>query len=259
MNGLPYYKRYPRDLFEGTLGMSFELKAAYSLVLDLIYMQSGQLPDDARYIAGLLNVSVRRWNSMRSELIEKGKIQVIGEFLTNYRAVSELESLSKFQDKQRENASGPRKNNNLEKPRLYQSESESEPDTYIDDADESGMTFRERILKEIGADPVSGITGHGGRMLGVRTDMIEAEKWVSELRLSEQSCLTVIREVMSKRKSGPPSTFRYFTPAMRELAAAIQSEKITPMPLGERHDRSPRKPSNDDILHAAQQIAARIK
>ena len=30
--------------------MTFELKGAYRLVLDLIYMQDGQLPDDARYI-----------------------------------------------------------------------------------------------------------------------------------------------------------------------------------------------------------------
>ncbi|MBC8717497.1 hypothetical protein [Ochrobactrum sp. Marseille-Q0166] len=42
-------KPYPRDFIEGTIGMSFELKAAYRLVLDLIYMQGGNLPDDARY------------------------------------------------------------------------------------------------------------------------------------------------------------------------------------------------------------------
>lgn len=44
MNGLPYYKAYPRDFIEGTVGMSFELKGAYRLVLDLIYLRSGNCP-----------------------------------------------------------------------------------------------------------------------------------------------------------------------------------------------------------------------
>lgn len=125
MNGLPYYKRYPRDFVEGTLGMPFELKAAYSVVLDLIYMQGGKLPDDARYISGLLGVSVRKWNAIRTGLIECGKLQVGAGYLTNYRAIIELESLGKFQDKQRENRSRPNKNKTLETPPTHH----TEPDT----------------------------------------------------------------------------------------------------------------------------------
>lgn len=124
MNGLPYYKRYPRDFIEGSVGMSFELKGAYAILLDLIYMQGGELPDDPRYISGLLGVSVRKWNALRSDLIEVGKIQVIGKFLTNYRAVSELESLRKLQDKQAENRARPNKNNNLQSPNNHHTEPE---------------------------------------------------------------------------------------------------------------------------------------
>lgn len=102
--------------------MSFEAKGAYAIVLDLIYMQGGALPDDARYISGLLNVSIRKWKSLRSELVADGKIQASGEFLTNYRAVSEIETLMKFQEKQSENASTPRKNKDLRKPRLGHTE-----------------------------------------------------------------------------------------------------------------------------------------
>lgn len=125
MNGLPYYKRYPRDFIEGTIGMPFETKAAYGLVLDLIYMQDGNLPDDPRYISGLLGVSVRKWKSLREALIDAGKIQVNGEFLTNYRAVSELETTRKFQVQQAENRRGSKKNNNLAKP----PSDHTEPDT----------------------------------------------------------------------------------------------------------------------------------
>lgn len=125
MNGLPYYKAYPRDFIEGTIGMSFELKAAYRLVLDLIYMQGGNLPDDARYISGLLGCTMRKWNVLRDDLISIGKIEITGEFLTNKRAVIELETLAKLQEKQSERASTPRKNKGLQKPRL----SQPEPDT----------------------------------------------------------------------------------------------------------------------------------
>jgi uncharacterized protein YdaU (DUF1376 family) len=128
MNGLPYYKAYPRDFIEGTIGMPFELKGAYRLVLDLIYMQGGNLPDDARYISGLLGCTIRKWNALRDQLIALGKLQVVGASLTNYRAVIELETLAKLQDKQSENASRPRKNKDLAEPRLNHTEPEPEPE-----------------------------------------------------------------------------------------------------------------------------------
>ena len=128
VNGLPYYKRYPRDFIEGTLKLSFELKTTYSFILDLIYIQGGKLPDDPRYIAGQLNVSVRKWNALRKGLIDAGKIQVGNGYLTNYRAIIELESLAKLQDKQRENRSRPNKNNDLQSPRSHHTEPEPEPD-----------------------------------------------------------------------------------------------------------------------------------
>lgn len=71
---LPYYKRFPRDFLEGTIGLSFEVKGAYAIVLDLIYMRDGRLPDDARYIAGQLGCSVRKWSAIRAALISAGKI-----------------------------------------------------------------------------------------------------------------------------------------------------------------------------------------
>lgn len=126
MNGLPYYKAYPRDFIEGTIGMPFEVKCAYRVVLDLIYMQRGNLPDDARYISGLLGCTIKKWKSIRQHLIEAGKIEVSGEFLTNNRAIIELKTLSKLQENQREKASNPRKNKDLQQPQ--QSQPEPKPD-----------------------------------------------------------------------------------------------------------------------------------
>lgn len=129
MNGLPYYKRYGRDFLEGTAGMPFELKGAYAIVLDLIYLQGGRLPDDPQYIAGHLGMSVRRWNKVRLGLIAAGKIEAENGIISNSRADKELIISRSFQDKQRENRTGSSKNNGLRKPRSDQSESEPEPDT----------------------------------------------------------------------------------------------------------------------------------
>ena len=125
-NGLPYYPRYPRDFIEGTIGMPFEQKAAYGLVLDLIYMRNGRLPDDSRYIAGLLGVSVRKWNTLRSALLGRRKLKVIGEFLTNDRAIIEVKKLRKYQEKQSENRAGARKNSGLERPRSNHTDTDTE-------------------------------------------------------------------------------------------------------------------------------------
>lgn len=131
MNGLPYYKAYPRDFIEGTVGMPFELKGAYRIVLDLIYMQGGRLPDDARYISGLLGCSMKKWNGIRDALVATGKLTVSGEFLTNDRADKEVETLRKLQDKQRENRSRPNKIKEIQSPRCDHTEPESEPKNVI--------------------------------------------------------------------------------------------------------------------------------
>lgn len=131
LNGLPYYKRFPRDFIEGTIGMSFEIKACYSLILDLIYMQNGTLPDNPRYISGLLGCSVRAWNKYRSDLISMGKIRVENGIISNFRADKEIESLRSFQDNQRKKASGSRKNKDIPEATAdpKKSHTESEPES----------------------------------------------------------------------------------------------------------------------------------
>ena len=127
---LPYYKRFPRDFLDGTIGLCLETKGAYAIVLDLIYMRDGRLADDARYIAGQLGCSVRKWSAIRKELLEAGKIQCANGIISNFRADYLTEESRKYQDKQREIAGLPRKNKELPQPSVIpepsQSESESE-------------------------------------------------------------------------------------------------------------------------------------
>jgi uncharacterized protein YdaU (DUF1376 family) len=123
---LPYYKRFPRDFLEGTIGLSFETKGAYAIVLDLIYMRDGRLPDDARYIAGQLGCSVRKWTGILADLVAAGKLQVEGGIISNFRADDLTEESRKYQDKQSEIAGRPRKNKGLKQPRASQPEPEPE-------------------------------------------------------------------------------------------------------------------------------------
>jgi len=187
----------------------------------------------------VLGCSIRKWKSIREALVEMDKLQVSGEFLTNYRAVSELETLSKLQDKQRENASGPRENKGLAKPRLNHTEPEPEPEsTTVEKADDASQEIprekRERLLAAMGADPVSGMHGPNGRRLGTVNDMAISEKWDS-LGLSEAEQLGVVKQIMARMQS-PPNTFNYFSQAMSDLAA----QKKAPLPISEGGGRDER-------------------
>lgn len=74
MSAKPWYRRYGHDFITETIGMSFEDKSAFSLLIDLAASYDGAIPSDARYIAGTLGISVRRWGKIRSRLLEAGKI-----------------------------------------------------------------------------------------------------------------------------------------------------------------------------------------
>lgn len=82
---LDWYKRNPAKFIGGTVGMPFELKGAYSILLDLIYDGGGSCQDDPRWIASMLGIemTVRRWNIIRSKLIDLGKLVVREDRLFN--------------------------------------------------------------------------------------------------------------------------------------------------------------------------------
>jgi uncharacterized protein YdaU (DUF1376 family) len=109
--------------------MSFELKGAYSMLLDLIYMSGGQLSDEPRFIAGHMNCSVRAWGNYRAELISKSKIRVENGIISNFRADKELIIQRSFQDKQRENRLGKRKNNDLTQTTVKPKDNHTDTDT----------------------------------------------------------------------------------------------------------------------------------
>lgn len=236
MNGLPYYKAYPRDFFDGTAGMDFEVKAAYRLVLDLIYMHGGRLVDDPRFIAGQMGCSVKKWNGLRSAILATGKISVSQGYLGNLRADKELDSLKSFQTKQRENGSKPKKINGITKataepkPNHTEAEAYTTSVVYARDAASSSsqqdQTDREKLLAAMGADPTSGMIGPNGTRLGTMNDMAEARKW-ADLGLSlDDQCRLIAERMGQQRAKSPhfaPRSFAYFSGAMSDFAARKSS------------------------------------
>ena len=106
----PWYRRFPSDFINGTVGLSLEEKGAYSLILDLIYARGGPIPDDARYISGVCGCSLRKWAAIRNVLLERGKIEISDGLISNNRAIIEVETAAKFSRKLAENgAKGGRK------------------------------------------------------------------------------------------------------------------------------------------------------
>lgn len=99
----PWYRRFPDNFIAGTVGMTLEEKGAYSLVLDLMYVRGGPVPDEPRYIAGVCNCSVRKWNAIRDRLISLGKIHVVDGYLMNDRAEKEIEIAAKDAQERAEN------------------------------------------------------------------------------------------------------------------------------------------------------------
>ena len=239
MNGLPYYKAYPRDFIEGTIGLDFETKAAYRLALDLIYMHGGKLPDNARYISGLLGCSVKKWNSLRERLITAKKLYVSGDHLQNYRADKELETLGKIQDKQRENRSHPNKNKTLNSPWFNHTDTDTDTDkrdvvVSAQARDDADLTYREKLLHAAGIDPRKTITP-GPKAPGSEMDMIEARKWLNDSRFGgEDEIVQMVSSIRSGMRD-PPSTLRYFTKPLLAFAAAKSAS--LPAPHEVTHDR----------------------
>lgn len=91
-------------------------------------------------------------------------------------------------------------------------------------------TWREQLLAAMGVDR-SGLTGNGALTLGTEADMLEARRWVTDLKISPAEAIRVVSEVMARKRDGmPPNTFRFFTKAMQRFASdkAAASAPLSP-------------------------------
>lgn len=106
---------------------------------------------------------------------------------------------------------------------------------------EGEKTVREMILETIGVDPVSGLTGRGGKMLGTQADMAEVARWLDLPGITVPIILAEVRRTMAGKRDGPPSSFRFFSPAMQRLSGELSRPSLDPIipspTTGAKHDR----------------------
>lgn len=254
MNGLPYYQRFPRKFFEGTIGLDFETKAAYGLLLDLIYIAGLKgLPDDARYIAGHMGCSVRKWNTIRRKLIEAGKIRCDRGIISNSRADDLLEKTRKYQDNQAENARGSKDNKGLREPPLESGRGDKERDQERKKEDTppppitppareapavSGGGGDFQSDEEKGGAEIDALLGEvreasGVRVVDVAAGRATVRRWLG-LGLGREEIIAQVRarteKLMAKDPPDPPFALAAFDVSMDQLAAAKAREpKLRPV------------------------------
>lgn len=99
---MEWHARYHRDALDGMRVLTLEERGAYQTILDLIYDYGRPIADDPRWLAGWLGVSVRKWSGIRDALVLKGKISINDGFISNFRAVLEIEKAVKHSRNLRE-------------------------------------------------------------------------------------------------------------------------------------------------------------
>lgn len=87
----PWYKRYPRDFWMGTRGLSLEEYAAYDIIVDWMYELGGPVPNDDYQISARLGCkSVRVWRRIRPRLFGPEKLFITTLGISNHRVEEEL-------------------------------------------------------------------------------------------------------------------------------------------------------------------------
>jgi uncharacterized protein YdaU (DUF1376 family) len=85
-SGRPWYQRNPADFIMAVRGWDLELVGAYSLIIDHLNDRDRPLPNDDKFMAGLLHCSAKKWRKLRDDLIEQGKLYITpDDYLSNPR------------------------------------------------------------------------------------------------------------------------------------------------------------------------------
>jgi uncharacterized protein YdaU (DUF1376 family) len=101
----PWHPRFHSDALNGMAPLTLEQRGAYQTVLDLIYDNGGPILDHARIMAGRMNCSVRKWESVRSDLLKLGKITISDGLICNRKAAEVIDQAAETARKLAENGS----------------------------------------------------------------------------------------------------------------------------------------------------------
>lgn len=242
-----WFKFYPADFMNGVRGLSAQEVGLYTMILCRIYEESGPVEYHPLRLSTYCGMRESTFVKTLEKLLALGKLTLVDGMLSNARAEVEISnraddlknsskagkaSAEKRQQKQQEQATDVQRafnhtDTDTDISSSLRSEDiggggsararEAEPDSRANPTD---PTLRERILAACGVDP-SGLTGHGGRMIGKAHEMAEITSRMAARNLTPDEVLRVVRETMqAKRDPGPPSSLRFFLDPLDRYAAA---------------------------------------
>lgn len=251
---LPYIPLYIDDYEADTAHLTILEDGAYNRLLRLLWRSPGcVIPDDDAWI-------FRRMRAHTDE--EKAAvITVIGEFferkagrITSPRLLREFKKADETSRKRSD--AGKRggrpkvteKKEKEEKPGFPDEKpgtdtrarsSEPEPEPYKEEGgggsacvreasteQAESPSIRERLLAAMGLGP-DGIAGPS-KFLGSQADVAEAARWLALPGVTLDAACAEIAAISASKSDGPPSSFRYFTPAIQRLSAALSADPLQP-------------------------------
>lgn len=175
MSALPYHKRYHSNALTGFMPLSLEQRGAYQTILDMIYDHGGPIVDNERLLAGYMNCSIRKWRTIRDELIVMRKIRITRDgLISNERAEKEIENQSKTRRKLieagakggRTRAENDKKDNeNNETGQASLEEGLSEPQA-IPEARSQSSVSNDTDGEAVEIDPIKAMFDDGVALLG---------------------------------------------------------------------------------------------
>lgn len=240
-----WFKFYPADFMNGVRGLSAQEVGLYTMILCRIYEESGPVEYNPLRLATYCGMREKTFVSAFEKLVALGKLTLADGMISNARAEAEISNRA-HDLKNAITAGKASAEKRQQKQRLLSAHVEralNHTDSDTDTASAvaragakpenqpSDQTTRERLLAAIGADPISGMMGPNGAMLGRQTDMQTAAGW-SDLGLTiDQQCRIIGERMANARAKAPhfvPRSFAYFTGAMQDAVSARSTAGAAP-------------------------------
>lgn len=271
-----YFKHEIAKWNVATDDLTLEQEAAYHRVVSQIRLYERPFRHNLRVLSGLWRCNERKAKRLLEELIEAGKLSIEDGLIVDEKAVHDASTLRQSRiDKQSAGRLGgiesgksrrkSLKNKDVDEACASTREEKAREEKSIygggggsagareDDPSQINIpaateaTTREALLSAMGVGP-DGIVGPS-RFIGTQGDMAEAQRWLDLPGITLDTACAEIRRLSKAKADGPPSSFKYFTPAIQRLSGQLSAEALAPIAATARASPSAsRQPSAAEMM-----------
>lgn len=251
----PWHKRYHEDALSGYMNLSLEERGAYTTILDLLYRDGEPLADNEHFLAGWMQVSVRKYRLLRDRLLELGKLHHTKDGkLTNRRFEDEQKKADSIAESRVESAKIGREKI-AEKKKNVKENNEASQQTRQQNPRNTRATLRDSEDSTVKAElyePRAGAAAAQNQnsenqfahnVAAVEDALASATGLnllnpfaIDQLQFEgvslELDVLPTVKAIMARRKADPPKTWSYFVPAIREAHQKRSANGAHPHPSG---------------------------